>query len=45
MKILGNGVDIIDNRRIEKAIKNKNFINKIFTNKEKEFSKKKKKKK
>ena len=42
MKILGNGVDIIDNRRIEKAIKNKNFINKIFTNKEKEFSKKKK---
>ena len=45
MKILGNGVDIIDNRRIEKAIKNKNFINKIFTNKEKEFSKKKKVKK
>ena len=45
MKILGNGVDIIDNRRIEKAIKNKNFINKIFTNKEKEFSKKKKAKK
>ena len=45
MKILGNGVDIIDNRRIKKAIKNKNFINKIFTNKEKEFSKKKKVKK
>ena len=45
MKILGNGVDIIDNRRIEKAIKNKNFINKIFTKKEKEFSKKKKAKK
>ena len=45
MKILGNGVDIIDNRRIEKAIKNKNFINKIFTKKEKEFSKKKKQKK
>ena len=45
MKILGNGVDIIDNRRIKKAIKNKNFINKIFTNKEKEFSKKKKEKK
>ena len=45
MKILGNGVDIIDNRRIKKAIKNKNFINKIFTNKEKEFSKIKKAKK
>ena len=41
MKILGNGVDIIENRRIKKAIKNKKFIYKIFTNKEKKFAKKK----
>ena len=32
MTILGNGVDIINNRRIGKAIKNKKFIQKIFTN-------------
>ena len=35
MRILGNGVDIIENRRIKKAIKNKKFIDKIFANKEK----------
>lgn len=41
MRILGNGVDIIENRRIEKAIKNTYFVNKIFSNKEKIISKKK----
>ena len=41
MRILGNGVDIIENIRIKKAIKNKKFIDKIFTNKEKQFAKKK----
>ena len=34
MKILGNGVDIIKNSRIEKAIKNKKFIYKIYSNEE-----------
>ena len=34
MKILGIGVDIIDNARIKKSIKNKIFINRIFTNNE-----------
>ena len=41
MRILGNGVDIIENIRIKKAIKNKKFIYKIFKNKEKKFAKKK----
>ena len=41
MRILGNGVDIVENRRIEKAIKNKNFVNKIFSTKEKDIAKKK----
>ena len=30
MNILGNGVDIVKNIRIKKAIKKKNFVNKIF---------------
>ena len=34
MRILGNGVDIVENKRIEKSIKNKNFVNKIFSTKE-----------
>ena len=34
MKIIGNGVDIVDNFRIKKAIKNKKFIDRIFTNEE-----------
>ena len=41
MRILGNGVDIIENRRIKKAIKNKKFIDKIFANKEKNLLNKK----
>ena len=31
MNILGNGVDIVKNIRIKKAIKKKNFVKKIFT--------------
>ena len=34
MKILGIGVDIIQNSRIKKAIKNKSFVNRIFTKSE-----------
>ena len=30
MKIVGIGVDIINNKRIQLSIKNKNFINRIF---------------
>ena len=32
MKILGLGVDIIKNNRIQKSIKNKVFLKRIFTN-------------
>ena len=31
MRILGIGVDIIDNKRLYKSIKNKNFLSRIFT--------------
>ena len=34
MKILGVGVDIVENSRIGKLLKNKLFINRIFTNSE-----------
>ena len=34
MKIVGNGVDIIDNKRIKSLLKNKRFINRTFSNKE-----------
>ena len=34
MKIVGIGVDIIQNSRIKKAIKNKSFVNRIFTKSE-----------
>ena len=34
MKIFGNGVDIVENKRIKKAIKNKNFIKRIFSEQE-----------
>ena len=39
MRILGNGVDIVENRRIKKAIKNKIFVNKIYSSKEKDLAK------
>ncbi len=31
MKILGIGVDIIENKRVKKSIKNKNFLSRLFT--------------
>ena len=34
MDIVGNGVDIIENRRIKKSLKIKGFINRIFTQNE-----------
>ena len=34
MNIIGNGIDIIENARIEKAIKNKNFVLRVFTTSE-----------
>ena len=34
MKILGIGVDIVENSRINKLIRNKNFIKRIFSNSE-----------
>ena len=34
MKIIGVGVDIIENLRIKKSIKNKKFISRIFSKKE-----------
>ena len=34
MKIIGVGVDIVDNSRIKKSIKNKNFILRVFSEKE-----------
>ena len=40
MKIVGIGVDIIDNKRIQLSIKNKSFINRIFAKNEILISKK-----
>ena len=40
MKIVGIGVDIINNKRIKLSIKNKNFINRIFGKNEILISKK-----
>jgi len=34
MKILGIGVDIVENSRIKKSLKNNQFINRIFTSSE-----------
>ena len=44
MSIIGNGVDIVANNRIAKSIKNSSFINRIFTKKEVDQSKKSKNK-
>ena len=40
MKILGIGVDIVQNKRIKKLLKNKAFISRSFTNNEIRLSKK-----
>ena len=34
MNILGNGVDIIENKRIQKSLKKKYFLNRIYTKNE-----------
>ena len=39
MRILGIGVDIIQNKRIKSSIKNKLFVSRTFGNKEIYFSK------
>ena len=39
MKIIGIGVDIVENDRMKKATKNKNFIKRIFTKNEINLSK------
>ena len=41
MKILGIGVDIVKNKRIQSLIKNRNFIKRTFGTKELKFSKEK----
>jgi holo-[acyl-carrier protein] synthase len=38
MKILGIGVDIVENKRIKNSIKNKKFINRIYSSKELKYS-------
>ena len=38
MKILGIGVDIIENKRIKKSIKNSKFKNRIYSTKELKLS-------
>ena len=40
MKIIGVGVDIVDNKRIKKSIRNEQFISRIFSKKEISQSKK-----
>ena len=40
MNIIGNGVDIVENKRIENSIKNNRFISRIFTKNEIKNSKK-----
>jgi holo-[acyl-carrier protein] synthase len=40
MKTIGIGVDIVDNNRIKSLIKNKKFVNRIFSKKEITISKK-----
>ncbi len=40
MNIIGNGVDIVENKRIKNSLKLKGFINRIFTNSEINQSKK-----
>jgi len=34
MKIIGTGIDIVENLRIKKSILNNSFLNRIFTNEE-----------
>ena len=34
MKVIGTGVDIVENSRIKKSILNNSFLNRVFTNEE-----------
>ena len=43
MKVIGAGVDIVENSRMKKSITNNSFLNRVFTNKEILISKKNKK--
>ena len=40
MKVIGTGVDIIENSRMKKSLTNNSFLNRVFTNKEILISKK-----
>jgi len=40
MSIIGIGVDIVNNNRSKKLVKNKNFISRVFTNNEQKSSNK-----
>ena len=40
MKIIGTGVDIVENSRMKKSLANNSFLNRVFTNKEILISKK-----
>jgi len=40
MSIIGIGVDIVNNNRLKKLVKNKNFISRVFTNNEQKSSNK-----
>ena len=40
MDIIGNGVDIVENKRIKNSLKNKSFIKRVFTQNEINKSKK-----
>ena len=40
MKVIGTGVDIVENSRMKKSITNNSFLNRVFTNKEILISKK-----
>ena len=40
MKIIGIGVDIVDNERIKKSIQDRNFVNRVFSKIEINYSKK-----
>ena len=40
MEIIGNGVDIVENKRIKNSLKTKGFINRVFTQNEINKSKK-----
>ena len=40
MKILGIGVDLVENKRIKLLLSNKKFLKRIFTKNEIKFSKK-----